>query len=236
MPKPLSRRRGLPLDEVEVRTLFQRVLDFWEKYRTWVILGGAAGLLAAAGVGLNSYLHERRAEAAAAALAQLRPQLSNPQAAAEALKGLEQFLKAHAGTEAALEAELFQAHLLYQTGKFEEALKAYQGLAANPKVQREAGLRALVMESLSYCQEALGKWAEAASTLKPLLEQAGGAYQGEVLRRYAMLSEQAGQAAEARQAWEKLLQRPPVPALVPYLKEKLGGTESKPASTPAPKP
>lgn len=234
MPKPVSRRRGLTLDEAEVRTLAQQFMDLLRKYQKWVILGAATVVLAVAGWSLTSYLSQRRANEAASALAQLRLQLSNPEAAAESLKALENFGKTYAGTEAALEAEIFRAHLLYQTGKYEEALKAYQGLAANTKVHGDAGLRALVAESLSYCQEALGKWAEAASTLKPFLEQTAGPYQGELLRRYALLAEKAGQPEEARRTWEKLLERPPVPAMVPYLKEKLAGAEPEPAKTPSP--
>ncbi len=234
MPKPVARRRGLTLDEAEVRTLAQRGLDLLQKYQKWVILGAVAVTVVAAAWGLTSYFHQRRTLEAADALARLRPQLSDPGAAAEAVKQLEQLIRTYAGTDAAFEAEIFRAHLLFQTGKFEEALQAYQGLAANPRVQGDAGLKALVAESLSYCQEALGKWAEAAATLKPLLEQAGGAYRGELLRRYARLAEKAGQPTEARQAWEKLLERPPVPALVPYIKEKLAAAEPGPPPQSSP--
>ncbi len=236
MPKPVSRRRGLVLEEKEVRSLLQRFGDFASFHWKWAAIALAGVLLTAGGYSIFSYFAHRRAQEAAAALAQLRPALANPEVSAETLKGLETISKTFASTAAALEAELSRAHLLYQTGKFEEALKAYQELAARPQVRQDEGLRRLIAESISYCQEGLGKWREAAATLKPLWEQSSGSYRGELLRRYAMLAEKAGEPEEARRAWEQLLERPPVPALVPYAKEKLGVLEAESGRASSPQP
>lgn len=235
MPKPNARRRDFILEEAAVPSLFQRLLDFLHRYRKWMCIGMAAAITAAVGLSLHSHLKERRSREAAVALAQLRPKLSLPESAAETVAALENLSKTYAGTNAALEADLARAHLLYQSGKFAEALKAYQDLAARQKIQQDPGLRFLVLESLSYCQEALGKWDEAAATVKPLWEQAEGVWRGELLRRYAMLAEKAGQLDEARRAWENLLERPPIPLLVPWLKEKLAGAapQASPGATPA---
>lgn len=229
MPKPVSRRRGLLTPEPEVRTLLQRLQDRIQPYLTYIFIGVGLVVLLAAGWWLTTHLRERRAQAAAVALAPLRPQLSDPAKGAEVLPALEKIVKDHAGTPAALEAEMFRAHLLYQTGKFEEALAAYKRLTGDSRVQRQPGLRVMVAESISYCEEALGRPKEAMAASKPLLEEVSGPLQGELLRRYAGLAEKAGQPEEARRAWEKLLERPPVPALVPYLKEKLASS-SPPAS------
>lgn len=230
MPKPVSRRRGILTPEPEVRTLLQRLQDRLQPYLKYLFLGVGLVVILAAGWWLTTHLRERRAQAAAVALAPLRAQLSDPAKAGELLPALEKIVRDHSGAPAALEAEMFRAHLLYQTGKFEEALAAYRRLAADSRVQRQPGLRIMVAESISYCEEALGRHKEAAAALKPLLEEVSGPLQGELLRRYAGLAERAGQPEEARRAWEKLLERPPVPALVPYLKEKLAATP--PAASP----
>lgn len=229
MPKPLSRRRGILVPEPEVRTWLQRLQDRLQPYLKYIFAGVGLVAVLAAGWWLTTHFRERRAQAAAVALAPLRPQLSDPAKAPELLPALEKIIRDHAGTPAALEAEMFRAHLLYQTGKYEEALAAYRRLAGDSRVQRQPGLRVMVAESISYCEEALGRPKEAVAALKPLLEEVSGPLQGELLRRYATLAEKAGQPEEARRAWEKLLERPPVPALVPYLKEKLTGT-TPPAS------
>jgi len=232
MPKPISQRRGVLVPDPEVRTLLERLQDRLQPYLKYLLPALGLVVVLAAGWWLTSHFRERRAQAAAVALAALRPQLSDPAKAGELLPALEKIIREHSGTPAALEAEMFRAHLLYQTGKYEEALAAYRRLAADSRVQRQPGLRVMVTESVSYCEEALGRFQEAAAALKPLIEEVGGPLQGELLRRYAGLAEKAGQPEEARRAWEKLLERPPVPALVPYLKERLAATtptEGKPS-------
>jgi len=232
MPKPVSRRRGLLVPDPEVRTWLERLQDRLRPYLKWLFLGLGIVVVAVAGWSLTAHFRELRAQEASRALAPLRARLSDPQAAPELLPALEKLIQSHPHTPAELEARLFRAHLLYQQGKFEEAREAYLSLAADSRVQGQPGLRVLVAESLSYCEEALGRPQEAAATLKPVVEEVSGALQGELWRRYAMLAEAAGQTEEARRAWEKLLERPPVPAMVPYLKEKLAATSAQGKPSP----
>ena len=219
-------RRGTALEPEEVLTWMQQLLAFAKHYQKWIMAGTLAVVLAAAAVQVNAYLKRSRQAEAAQALAQVRPKLDRPEEAAAATQALADLVKKYPGTPAAREAALYRAHLLYQGGKYEEAGRAYEELAAG--LAGEPGLSALVTESLSYCYEAQGKYPDAARVLKPLADQAGGAFQGEVWRRLAYLHEKAGNSEEARRYWGELLKKPPVPAMVPYIKEKLAGLEAPP--------
>jgi lipopolysaccharide biosynthesis regulator YciM len=83
-----------------------------------------------------------------------------------------------------------------------------------------------VNESLSYCYEGMGNFKKAAAVLKPLAEQVAGPLKVEVLRRLAVLYEQAKEPKEAAVYWGKLLDQRPDAALVPYLQEKLAAAEA----------
>ena len=48
----------------------------------------------------------------------------------------------------------------------------------------------------------------------------------EVMRRLALLYDQAKEPKEAAVYWPKLVDQPPDPALVPYLREKLAAAEA----------
>ena len=72
----------------------------------------------------------------------------------------------------------------------------------------------------------MGNFKKAAEVLKPLAEQTAGPMQSEVMRRLAMLFDQAKESKEAAVNRRKLLDQPPDPALVPYLQEKLAAAEA----------
>lgn len=219
MAKPLRRRD--PLKEDEVLTFAQQVLEFVKRYQTYVIIGVAGVSLVFAGSALYQYWQKSRRDAAVAALIAVRPQLNQPSDATGALKSLDQIVSQYRGTPAAREAALHRAHLLYQLNKYEDAAKAYDELLADPAVQDEPGTRTLVAESLSYCYEGLGKYAEAAKVIQPLVEKTSGSFQADLTRRLAWLYDKAGNHQEAKKYWTKLMEKPPSPAIVPYLKEKL---------------
>jgi tetratricopeptide (TPR) repeat protein len=79
---------------------------------------------------------------------------------------------------------------------------------------------------MSYCYEAQGDFQKAAKALQPVADKAAAPLQNEIFRRLAMLLEKAGEVQEAAQIWRKLLEKPPDPALVPYIKEKLAAAEA----------
>jgi tetratricopeptide (TPR) repeat protein len=221
-------RRQDPLKQDEMLTLAQRALDFLQLYRNWLIVGLAGLALLVAGTAIAKYWQQSRRDAAVAALAEVRPKLERPEEAEAALPSLERLVREYGSTPAAREAALQRAHLLYQLEKYEEAAAAYKGLLRDPAIQRDAPLRLLITESLSYCYEGLGKYGEAADVLKPLAEQSPTVLQGELTRRLAWLYEQAGRRQEAQKYWQMLLENPPNPAIVPYLKEKLAAAPPEP--------
>ena len=225
----LSTRRRDPLKEDEVLTFAQNILELVKRYQTYVIIGVAGVVFAFAGTAMYQYWQKNRRDAAASALAAVRPKLDQPADAPEALKSLDNLISRYSGAPAAREATLHRAHLLYQLNRYEDAAKAYNDLLADPTVQKEPGTSALVTESLSYCYEGLGKYAEAAKVLQPLAEKTSGSFQADLRRRLAWLYDKAGNRQEANKYWAKLLEKPPSPAIVPYLKEKLAdaGPETK---------
>lgn len=216
MARSTSRRRGAPQSPEEVLTLAQRLLKRGKPHGKWLLLGVVAGLLAVGGWGLYARGQAEKEERAGAALAQVRPRLSSAAANPETVQALEGLIRDHPGTRAAEEARLFRAHLLYQLKDYAQAAKAYEALLPSG----DPGLDQLLAESLSYCYEAQGDYGKAAAVLKPLAEKVSGAFQGEVVQRLAWLLERAGDTQEAGRYWLKLVDEPPHPTLVPYLKEK----------------
>lgn len=222
MAKPRSRKRDFLEKPPEIFSLQLRLLQYLQDYWKWVAAGLVLVFVGLAAWGITAQLQARRHEQAGAAMARIAPLLSKPEAADEALKGLEEILKKYPGTPAALEASIFRAHLLYQEGKYQEAARAYETLALGPA----AGWDNLIAESLSYCYEAQGDFGKAARTLQPAAEKAAGPLQTEIYRRLAMLLEKAGEPQEALKYWRKLLDKPPDPSLVPYFHEKVAALEA----------
>jgi tetratricopeptide (TPR) repeat protein len=222
MAKFSRRRRPTLAEPDEVLNLAQRLLQEVKRHFKWILLGLGAVLVVLVHWLGSSHLKIKQEEQAGAALAQVRPQLSQPEPPAEALKALDQLIRDFRGTAAAREAELYRAHHWYHSGKYSEAVQAYEGLLKSGR----SGWNLLPTESLSYCYEGLGDFKKAAAVLKPLAEETSGAYQGEVLRRLAFLSEKAGDLQAARHYLQKLLEKSPNPALISYLKEKLAATEA----------
>jgi len=220
-------RRRLPQEPEEILTLAQRSLNLVKPYLRWLLVGGGVVLLVLLGWSTYSYLTYRREAQAQAALEQVRPGLSQPDKADEILKALDRLVEEHGGTNAARLGELYRAHLLFQTRKYEEATKAYEALQAALRGKDLMNLRPLVTESLSYCYEARGDYAKAAEILKPLAEETKGAYQTVLLSHLAQLYDQAGNHEAAAALWQRLLNKAPNPALASYWKERLTAAGQK---------
>jgi len=172
---------------------------------------------------VNAKLQERREDRAVAALALVTPKADLKAPAAAAAEALEKFVNEYAGTRAAREAQLTRANLLYRLARYGDAAKAYESLLDG----RDPGWDTLVNESLSYCYAGMGNFKKAAEVLKPVAEQISGPLKSEVMRRLAMLYEQAKEPKEAVVYWRKLLDQPPDAAMVPYLQEKLAAAEAQ---------
>ena len=219
----LSSRRRVALDNPEeVLNLAQRWLARVKPYATWLVLAGVVIAVGLGAWGINAKMQESREEKAAAALTQVTPKIDLNIPAAAAVNDLEKFIKEYPNTRAAREAQLMRANLLYRLAQYVEAARAYESLLDG----RDPGWDTLVQESLSYCYEGTGNFKKAAEVLKSVAEHTSGPLKSEVMRRLALLYEQAKEPKEAAVYWRKLLEQPPDPALVPYLQEKLAAAES----------
>ncbi len=222
MAKTTPRRRVM-LDSPEgMRTLAQRLLEPVKPYAKWLVVGGVVIALGLGAWGINAGMQKRRDAKAAAAFASVTPKVDLQVPTADAAKVLGQFVQEYNGTRAGREAQLMLANLLYGLGQYAEAAKAYESLLDG----RDPGWDLLVTESLSYCYEGLGNFKKAAEVLKPAAEQAYGPLKTEIMRRLAMLYDKAHEPKEAAVYWRKLLEKPPAPALVPYLQERLAAAEA----------
>jgi len=222
MAKITPGRRSALDNPEEVLNMAQRLLERVRPYAKWLVLAGVVIAVGLSAWGINSMIKERRQEKAAAALALVTPKADLKAPDAAAAKALEKFVNEYAGTRAARDAQLVRANLLYGLGQYAEAAKAYESLLDG----RDPGWDNLVNESLSYCYEGMGNFKKAAEVLKPVAEQSSAPLRSEVLRRLAMLDEQAKEPKEAAAYWAKLLDRPPDPDMVPYLREKLAAAEA----------
>jgi tetratricopeptide (TPR) repeat protein len=218
MPKPISRRRA-PLEASDdVLTLAQRLLEPLRPYLKWFFGVVLVVSLAVTAWGVHSGLQARKEKQAGAALAEVHPTLNNPAAAVQALEAV---IKEYPGTRAARDAALYRAHLLYSQKKYGEAARAYESLIP----ESAPGFAPLFAESLSYCYEGLGDFKKAAQVLRPEVDKVSGPFQGELLRRLAFLYEKAGDPKEAGIYWRKLLNQPPSPGMIPFLKEKVAASQ-----------
>ena len=229
MARPGSRKRSFVDQPPELLSMQLRLLQYLKDYWKWVAVGLVVVFIGLAAWGVTARLQSRRQEQAGAAMARVAPLVSNPSTAGEALRDLNKILKDFPGTPTAREASLLRAHLLYQTGKYAEAAKAYEALAQGPA----SDWSTLITESLSYCYEAQGDYRKAAQTLEPLVGKTTGPLESEINRRLAMLLEKAGEPQQAAKYWRKLLDKPPAQSLVPYLKEKLAAAAAVPQKNKA---
>ncbi|MBU4449239.1 MAG: tetratricopeptide repeat protein [Proteobacteria bacterium] len=219
----ITPRRKLALDNPEeVLNLAQRLLAPVKPYAKWLVLTGVVIAVGLGAWGVNAKLQERREEKAATALTLVTPKADLKAPDAAAAEALMKFVNEYAGTRAAREAQVTRANLLYRLTQYGEAAKAYESLLDG----RDPGWDTLVNESISYCYEGMGNFKKAAAVLKPVVEQSSGPLQKEVMRRLAMLYEQAKEPKEAAVLWRKLLDQPPDAAMVPYLQEKLAAAEA----------
>jgi predicted negative regulator of RcsB-dependent stress response len=223
MAKITPRRRVALDNPEEVLTLAQRLLERLKPYVKWLVLAGVVIVVGLGAWGIKAQMQASREEKAAAALSLVAPKVDLKAPDAAGAKTLEQFVKENAGTRAAREAQLLRANLLYRLKQYGEAALAYESLLDG----RDPGWDTLVTESLSYCYEGQGNFKKAAAVLKPLAEQSSGPMKGEVMRRLALLYDQAKEPKEAAVYWRKLVEQPPDPVLAPYLQEKLAAAEAQ---------
>ena len=223
MAKKITRARK-PLDNEEDRfiSFLNRVIEFSKSHLKVLGLGLTLIILAAAGWGIFYKINQQRAIKAAEMLQKVRPTLSQPEAAAKNLEALQQLISNYPKTGAALQARLFRAQLLYQEKKYAAAAAIYESLRG-----QDAGLDVLLIESLSFCYEAQQQFQPAAEVLEPLVKDTQLPYRGELLRRQALLYEQAGDKVRALNCYRRLLRLTSGAAFAPLIKEKIHLLEQK---------
>lgn len=227
MAKRKPRRRTAIQEPEEILGLAQQTLNQARPYLKWLIAGGIIIALIILGWVGSAYLKHSRESRAQASLEELRPKLSQPDQTDAAIQGLDALIRQYPSTQAALMGLVFKAHLLYQTGKYADAAQIYKELRSALGNNDPYGWSPFVTESLSYCYEAQGDYAQAAQTLKPLVDQAQGNYQTLLLARLAVLYDKAGKRPDAEAAWQRLLTQVKNPALASYWKEKLAGSSTQ---------
>lgn len=167
----ITPRRKVALDNpAEVLTLAQRLGERLKPYATWLLVAGAAVVVALGAWGINARMQAGREAKAAEALQEVTPKVDLKVPAAETVPSLEKFIQEHPGTKAAREAQLLRANLLYRSQQYTQAAQAYEALLPGP----DPGWAILVKESLSYCYEGMGDFQKAAATLKSVVDQVSG--------------------------------------------------------------
>jgi predicted negative regulator of RcsB-dependent stress response len=200
--------------------------DLWmervKPYAKWLVLGVVVLAVGLGAWAINARMQAARDEKAAAALAQLTPKIDLNIPSATAATDLEKFIKEYPGTAAVREAQLLRANLLYKLQQYGEAAKAYESLLDS----RDPVWNTLITESLSYCYEGQGNYKKAAEVLKPIMDQAHGPMQTEIVHRLAMLYDLAKEPREGAVYWRKLLEKPPDATMGAYIQEKLAAAEA----------
>ncbi|MDD3581241.1 MAG: tetratricopeptide repeat protein [Desulfobacca sp.] len=215
-------RKPLDNEEDKFISFSNRLIEFSKSNLKVLVLGLTVVILAAAGWGIFYKINQQRAIKAAELLQTVRPALSQPEAAAKNLEALQKVISNYPKTGAALQASLFRAQLLYQEKKYAEAAAIYESLRG-----QDAGLDVLLTESLSFCYEGQQRFQPAAEVLEVLVKDAQLPYRGELLRRQALLFEQAGDKVRALSCYRQLLGLSSGAAFAPLIKEKIHMLEQK---------
>jgi tetratricopeptide (TPR) repeat protein len=157
-----------------------------------------------------------------------------------ALKALDQMLAESGGTKTAREAELARAGVLYDLGRFDEALKAYADFLA--RTGAEERMRFLAREGRGYAFEAKGELDAALDEYRKL-EADAPFYKDRASYDQARVLERKGQKAEAEALYKKIIERSPVTPLREEITNRLAELEgatppapAAPAPAPAPAP
>jgi tetratricopeptide (TPR) repeat protein len=191
------------------------VVDFVVRHRLWI------GLAALAGIGvfaLGYFMHLRSSDLAAEASWALY-QTTFTEETSEKIAELEQVVADYASTPAGRYAAYLVANTLYEDGKYEEAIKAFQAfLKKNPSHL----LAPSAIEAIGFSEESLGQWNEAITTYRELIEKrpespaAVRAYY-----RIGLCYERSGQDEKAIEAYGTTLELLPNSLWAQYASERL---------------
>lgn len=227
---PRVTRRDLKEDKVYLT--LAGVAAFVVRYRLWIAVGALAVLLAFA-AGYYRYLHMQRLDAEASWVLYQATTAEQPSEKAAALK---EVIADYGGASAARTASFELANTLYDEGRYEEALKEFQGfLKKNPRHL----LAPAAMEAVGYCYESLEQWNEAIAAYEKLMKKRPATpAAARANYRLGLCYEKIGEKEKAIAAYEKTVELLPGSLWAEYSSERLasfGVTPSLPAEAlPAP--
>jgi tetratricopeptide (TPR) repeat protein len=129
------------------------------------------------------------------------------------------------GTDAAMLGSYYLGELYYHEGKFTEAIESYERYLS--KLSRRSPLYSMVMSSIGYCYEELGKSNEAAEKFLQAATLENAASADHSYMNAARNYEKAGKAQEARSYYQKVVDEFSESTLQGLAKSKLSQIASK---------
>ncbi len=192
----------------EILSVTQRVLEWGRRHAT-VLLGAVAGLLCVLvlswAVGAYSDMKERRAQRELAGVLRETDALDLKDTAAlqEHLTRLQSVAEKHQGTSAAAAAAVTMTRLLFEKGRYEEALQWSERAAKS--FSKDAAVELLLAYGRLMCLEALGRVDEALAGWAALADKAEGGLKREALWHQARLAAAKGDREKAGQLYEAAL-------------------------------
>lgn len=213
MAGPKVKRRDLKEDKVYVT--MAGIGEFFVRHRFKFALG-ALGLLVAFALAYYWNLRSERL-ASEASLALYKANKIEDQAGE--LEALAKVYQDYAGTPSAAMARYERANLLYEQGKYEEALKAFQEFVTRDPKHPAASA---AMEAMGYCYESLDRWKEAANEYETLRKRYPSLPAAKrVTYRLGLCYEHLGEKDKAANAYRKTEELLPQSLWAEYAKEHL---------------
>ena len=187
-----------------------KLIAFGRQYRTHIIVGFLAVIVAAAAVSGYQYLSRKKEARAAVLLEQTRRSYADAMGYADPETALEQIRSdyneisgTYSDTRAGVYAQVFFGDALYNAGEYAKAAETYE--KAFSELSGEPVLRRLVQRNLAYALEGLKKYAEAAGKFHEIADAPQAVMPDEALYNAGRMEEAAGDTAGAKKTYEKLL-------------------------------
>lgn len=216
---PKVTRRDLKEDKVYLT--MAGVVDYLVRYRLWI---GLAILVVVLAFAVGYFVHVRARSLAQEASWALY-QAGFPEDTAEKLAALEKVAADYETTPAGHFAAYLVANTLYEDGKYEEAATAFGTFLEN---NRNHILAPSAMEAIGFCQESLGRWAEAIETYKELIQKRPESpAAARVNYRIGLCYERSEQQEKAIEAYDTTLELLPGSLWAEYAADRL--TRLRPA-------
>lgn len=193
----------------EILSFSQQMLE-WGRRHASLLMGAVGGLvivlLVSWAVGAYSDMKERRAQRELAALWRDTEALDAKDEAAlkDHLNRLQLVAEKHDGTAAAAGAALTMTRLLFDSGRYEEALQWYD--RAGKGFPKEAAAEVIMSYGRLMCLESMGRVEEALAGWATLAEVVEGGLKREALWHQARMTAAKGDREKAQQLYEAALQ------------------------------